>query len=132
MAEPQPSNVKEGDTTQSVPAGGDDKKAAAALSSLDQPSVSDDGASKKDVDTKALGDAMQRLEVASGKADQTQDAGKTEKKEEEPAKKIKIEAADVTAVVEHCDMNKSKATELLRSYEGDLGKALRGYIGVGA
>ncbi|KAF4552990.1 Hypothetical protein D9617_8g050030 [Elsinoe fawcettii] len=131
MAEPQPSTVEKGDTTQSVPAGGDDKKAAAALSSLDQPSVSDDSSAKKEIDTKALGDAMQRLGVASG-TNGTAKAAKTEKKVEEPAKKIKIEGADVAVVVEQCDMNKVKATELLKQYEGDLGKALRGWVGVGA
>ncbi|KAF2223840.1 hypothetical protein BDZ85DRAFT_236329 [Elsinoe ampelina] len=135
MAEPQPSDATKGDTTQShpAPAGGDDAKAAAALSALDQPSVSDDAPAKKDVDTKALGDAMARLEVASGGGSGTKTGTKTEKKEEEtPKKAVKIEAADVAVVVEQCDLNKVKAGELLRQYEGDLGRALRGWIGVGA
>ncbi|KAG8631126.1 hypothetical protein KVT40_000266 [Elsinoe batatas] len=134
MAEPAPSDATKGDTTQSNPAptGGDDAKAAAALSALDQPSVSDDAPAKKDVDTKALGDAMARLEVASGGGSGAKTGTKTEKKEETPKKAVKIEAADVAVVVEQCDLNKAKAGELLRQYEGDLGRALKGWVGVGA
>lgn len=117
---------------QSVPASADDKKAAAALSSLDQPSMSTGNAApKKDIDSKAIGDAMQRLTVSEGKGGK--EAAKAEKKEEQgPAKKVKIEAADVNLVVEQCDLSKVKATELLKSHDGDLGRALRGWVGVGA
>ncbi|PSK34081.1 hypothetical protein B9Z65_8407 [Elsinoe australis] len=135
MAEPQPPAVQEGDTTRSVPASADDKTAAAALSSLDQPSMSTDNAApKKDIDSKAIGDAMQRLTVSEGQGGGAgKEAAKAEKKEEqEPAKKVKIEAADVNLVVDQCDLSKVKATELLRGYDGDLGRALRGWVGVGA
>lgn len=83
--EPQPSAIQEGASDPPAPTGtAEDRKAAAALSSLD--AHDDDAASKKNVDTKALGEAMKSLSV--------QDTGAAEKK-----KTVKIEAKDVSLLV---------------------------------
>jgi hypothetical protein len=80
-----------------LPAGGDDRKAAAALSSLDAK-VDDDAAPKKEIDLKALNDAMKTLEVASKPAA----AGGEKKQGESGAPKkplVKDDAADVGMLV---------------------------------
>jgi hypothetical protein len=89
--EPQPSTVQEGATEDApqIPASAEDRKTQAALSSLENRGDDDDSAGKKNVDTEALGKAMQNLDVKDSGA----------KKPAEPAKKVKIDAADVTLIV---------------------------------
>jgi hypothetical protein len=85
--EPQPSTLVEGATEEStLPTNAEDRKAAAALSSLDARGDDDDENSgkSKDVDTAALDKAMKNLDVKASKAD---------------VYKGKIEAADVNLVV---------------------------------
>ena len=83
MAEPQPSAVQEGAADPHAPSGtADDRKAAAALSSLD---VQDEGGVKKEVDGKALDKAMKELNVKDTKA--------------EEKRNVKIEPADVNLLV---------------------------------
>ena len=134
--EPQPDHIREG---------ADAAKASAALSSLDRAEDDDAGAENKAADTEALGKAMQNLEVKEAK---------TEKKE--PPKKVKIDAEDVKLLVswllfslevyklwqqevsdilifsgvqiQELEVSKMKATEMLRSAEGDAVKALTAYI----
>jgi len=84
MAEPQPDNIQEGASDPPAPTGtAEDRKAAAALSSLD--AREDDAAGKKEVDTKALGEAMKNLSVG--------------KDAEEKKKTVKIEPSDVALLV---------------------------------
>ena len=83
MAEPQPSAVQEGAADPHAPTGSaDDRKAAAALSSLD---AQDDGGVKKEADGKALDKAMKNLSVKDAKRDEK--------------KNVKIELADVNLLV---------------------------------
>jgi len=83
MAEPQPSELHEGAADAHAPtATAEDRKAAAALSTLD---TQDDAGAKKDVDTKALDKAMEGLNV--------QDSKREEKKV------VKVEVADVNLLV---------------------------------
>lgn len=83
MAEPQPSTVQEGAAEPHAPTGtADDRKAAAALSTLD---AQEDNAVKKEVDGKALDKAMKNLSVKST-------AG-------EEMKNVKVEPADVNLLV---------------------------------
>ncbi|ORY19826.1 hypothetical protein BCR34DRAFT_595272 [Clohesyomyces aquaticus] len=123
MAEPQPSDVHEGLPPGSAPtASAEDRKAAAALSALD---AKDDEDKKGEVDTNALGEAMKGLTVAEGKA-----AGAKEK-DKDAAKKIvnvKVDAADVTLLVNELELSKAKATELLKSSDGDAVKAMHVYV----
>lgn len=89
MAEPQPSNVKEGDQApESVPSSAEDRKQEAAMSSLD---ANADTNTATKVDKDALGKAMQGL---GGDA-----SGKKDEKPVEQKKVVKVEAADVTLLV---------------------------------
>ncbi|KUJ09654.1 uncharacterized protein LY89DRAFT_690106 [Mollisia scopiformis] len=128
MADPQPPNVVEGATTgdidEEVPIAAksaEDRKAAAALSTLDNR---DDESSGKDVDQEAVRKAMERL----GGAGATN--GVVTKKDEQKVvkKAIKVDPADVTLLVEELELTKIKATDLLKAHEGDVEKALRAYI----
>lgn len=93
--EPQPSNVQEGaDAPDVLPANAEDRKAAQALSSLDAKGDDDTAAPKKEVDLKALNDAMKHLGVG-----QEQKTKPTEVKKEEPKKVVKVDQADVTLLV---------------------------------
>lgn len=83
MAEPQPVEVHEGAADPHAPSGtAEDRKAAAALSSLD---TQDDSAQKKEVDSKALDKAMKGLNVKDGK--------------KEEKKTVKVDVADVNLLV---------------------------------
>lgn len=83
MAEPQPSTVQEGAADPHAPTGtADDRKAAAALSTLD---AQEDNGAKKEVDGKALDKAMKGLNVTDAKT--------------EDKKNVKVEPADVNLLV---------------------------------
>jgi flagellar motor protein MotB len=129
MAEPQPSAVQEGAAEPHAPTGtADDRKAAAALSTLD---TQEDNGVQKDVDGKALDKAVKRLSVKDTKADEK--------------KNVKVEPADVNLLVRasaeqvagsHADdeqmkeleLNKQQATDLLKVYDGDCVKAMTAYV----
>lgn len=150
--ERQPPNVVEGatagdveDEVQQTAKTAEDRKAAAALASLDSAPRDDDGAGAKDVDQEAVSKAMKGLSVGG------HGAGKPA----EVAKKVKVDPADVTLVVssskaqvshvafyesiltsrlflqvEELDLTKAKATELLKQHDGDAVKAMRAFIAV--
>jgi phenylalanyl-tRNA synthetase beta subunit len=102
MADVQPPTVVEGATTGDVEdeipqaaKSAEERKAAAALSSLDA-SREDDTVSAKNVDQEAVKKAMDRL------AGNTAAAGEVKKKEDakkEVKKAIKVDQADVTLLV---------------------------------
>jgi hypothetical protein len=101
MAEPQPSSVQEGAADPHAPTGtADDRKAAAALSTLDAPQEGDNGS--KEVDGKALDKAMKGLNVKD--------------KKEGEKKNVKIEAADVTLLVRVSQKRRTKRG-MSRRYE---------------
>ncbi|KAF2279545.1 uncharacterized protein EI97DRAFT_370978 [Westerdykella ornata] len=124
MAEsPQPPTIHEGASGPHAPTStAEDRKAAAALSSLDAPD-DDSAAGKKDVDPKALGEAMKNLSVTENSKAGPEKAGPEKKN-----KTIRIEPADVTLLVSQLDISKAKATELLRSVDGDTVKAMTAFI----
>ncbi|MCJ1245128.1 hypothetical protein MMC30_002329 [Trapelia coarctata] len=128
MAEPQPpmhaGSADLEDEHPPAPTGGaEDRKAAAALSSLS--SLNDEASTPKgDVDQKALGDAISRLEVGKGKRGEE----KGKKAVEGEKKKVKVDAGDVALLVEELELNKVKATELLRAHDGDALKAMRAFV----
>lgn len=111
MAEPIPSastaaaDAADDETSQNLPNNAEDRKAAAALNSLNANEMSTENgeaAAKQPsaADQEALGKAMSRLEVASGISKKKEDTKKAEtKKEVEVKKKIKISAEDVTFLV---------------------------------
>ncbi|MCJ1258978.1 hypothetical protein MMC24_006812 [Lignoscripta atroalba] len=131
MAEPQPPQVREGadieDETPAIPASAEDRKAAAALSSLDARGDDDDNAAKKEnVDQEALGKAMSRLDV--GNKGKEGDKAKGKEGEAEKKKVVKVDQADVALLVDELELSKLKATELLKAYEGDAVKAMRAFV----
>ncbi|KAK4507597.1 hypothetical protein PRZ48_001332 [Zasmidium cellare] len=126
--EPQPPNVQEGaDAPDVIPASNEDRKAAAALSSLDVKEDQDATPNKKEVDLKALGEAMKNLELTQGTGKTTASSG-TAKKEEAPKKLVKVDAADVGLLVDQLDLTKAKATDLLRAHDADALKAMKAWI----
>jgi NACalpha-BTF3-like transcription factor len=134
MAEPQPPNAAEVEDQPAAPAAAEDRKAAAALDSLadDAPA-----ASKSDADQKALGEAMDRLQVLE-KSSKGADAAKggAAKSEEQASKeaaqkKIKLDAKDVALLVESLEVSKSRAQEMLRAEDGDVQKTIGSWIKAG-
>ena len=98
MAEPQPAAVHEGvdDDHPAVPASAEDRKAAAALSSLENRGDEDGAVAKKsDVDQKALGEAMSRLEVAGKEKTIEEKNGVDAMKK----KTVKVDQGDVALLV---------------------------------
>lgn len=110
MAEPIPSastaaDAADDETSQNLPNNAEDRKAAAALSSLNANEMSTENGEAATrqpsaADQEALGKAMSRLEIASGINKKKDESAKTEtKKEVEVKKKVKIAAEDVTFLV---------------------------------
>jgi len=95
--EPQPPNVHEGaDAPDVLPANAEDRAAAQAMSSLDAR-PDEDAAPKKELDIKALNDAMKNLGAAQGEGKSAVAAGT--KKDEAPKKLVKVDQADVALLV---------------------------------
>ncbi|OJJ89221.1 huntingtin-interacting protein K [Aspergillus glaucus CBS 516.65] len=120
------------DHDQLLPANPEDRKAAAALSSLN-----DDLGSRvsSTADQEALGKAMSRLEIAAGQGgntggNATASAGQTKQTTEGKKKVVKVKAEDVNLLVKELDLSKAKATELLKANEGDVKKAIQAFIAV--
>jgi len=99
MAEPQPFNVQEGaDAPDVVPANAEDRKAAQAMSSLDTKQDEDSGP-KKEIDIKALNDAMKNLGGAQGQNKIAGGVAAKNEEEEAPKKLVKVDQADVALLV---------------------------------
>ena len=139
MAEPIPSASTAADAAddenQPVANNAEDRKAAAALNNLNTQEISHDGEGttkqRSAADQEALSKAISQLEIASGGAKKTEASKKVEEKKREEAevkKKIKVSQEDVTFLVDELDLSKAKATELLRSHEGDAVKAIKAFI----
>ncbi|KAI8724607.1 hypothetical protein NCS52_00030300 [Fusarium sp. LHS14.1] len=93
----------------------EDRKAASALENLDAETPS----SAQNVDADAVSKAMKTLggtaKSSSGSAAASH-------------KNVKVDAADVALLVEELELPKIKATELLKSNEGDAVKAMRAFV----
>lgn len=98
--EPLPSDIQEGpEDPASLPANAEDRKAAKAMSKLDTRGDDEETHPKKEMDIKALNDAMKNLGVQEqGKQTQT-GAGADVKKVEAPKPLLKVDQADVTLLV---------------------------------
>jgi len=120
-SEPLPSasiEPAEGPDAPPFPSNAEDRKAAEAMSKLEDRGDHDDSSARKEVDAEALGKAMKNLSVGGGASA----SGGTEKK------KVKVDPADVTLLVDQLDLSKIKATELLKQHEGDAVKAMIAFI----
>lgn len=126
MADEQPSGVHEGATS------AEDRKAASALANLDASNTDD--SSTQNIDQDAINQAMKRLGGASAidaiPKPSTTAAAAASKSAAPPAKAVKVDAADVTLLVNELELPKPKATELLKAHEGDAVKAIRAYVSV--
>ncbi|KAK8046245.1 hypothetical protein PG996_014309 [Apiospora saccharicola] len=122
MAEPQPPNLHEGATTGDVEdevqaaKSAEDRKAAAAMASMGANGADDAGSAA--VDQEAASQAMKSL------------SGEAKKPDAAVQKKVKVDAADVTLLVDQLDLTKPKATELLKAHDGDAVKAMKAAIAV--
>lgn len=108
MSDPIPSASADQDAVDHIaPSNAEDRKAAAALSSLNVNEVATEGISDGAPETanqEALGKAMSRLEIAAGKGPNTKGAA-VQKSGGAVAKKkvVKIAAADVALLVSFND-----------------------------
>ncbi|GFF54104.1 hypothetical protein IFM47457_01152 [Aspergillus lentulus] len=129
MSDSLPSASHDPDSIEgSPPAHAEDRKAAAALSSLHTNEIgAESGNKSSSADQEALGKAMSRLEIAPGTdaAARTVDAKKTQAVTK---KAVKVSAEDVNLLVQELDLSKIKATELLKAHDGDARKAIRAFI----
>ena len=101
MAEPQPPTITEGaDPPDALPANAEDRKAAAAMSSLDVKTDEEPAHAKKEVDQKALAEAMKYLNVGQESAGKKKEKEGGEKKVvEAPKPLVKVDAGDVALLV---------------------------------
>ncbi|KAH6693308.1 hypothetical protein BKA61DRAFT_624487 [Leptodontidium sp. MPI-SDFR-AT-0119] len=133
MAETQPPTIVEGATTGDVDdeipvaaKSAEDRKAAAALSSLDTPR--DDESAGKDVDQEAVRKAMERLSGGGAGVGATNGAVAKKGEQKVVKKTVKVDPADVTLLIDELELSKIKATDLLKSHDGNAEAALRAYI----
>lgn len=120
MADEQPSTVHEGATS------AEDRKAASALANLDSNA---DDTSTQNQDQDAINQAMKRLGGGGASATQaSKPSASSAKTPTAPAKNVKVDAADVTLLVNELELPKAKVTELLKSHDGDAVKALKAYV----
>lgn len=141
--EPLPTDIQEGmEQPESLPANAEDRKAAKAMDKLDVRGSDEDAQPKKEMDLKALNDAMKNLGVG-----QEKEKPKTVKKGDAPKPLLKVDQADVAFIVSHwsraltdmccmadcgqmdqLDLSKSKATDLLRAHEADSVEAMTAWV----
>ena len=106
MAEPQPPTITEGaDPPDALPANAEDRKAAAAMSSLDVKTDEEPTHAKKEVDQKALAEAMKYLNVGQegGVGKKKEKEGGEKKAVEAPKPLVKVDAGDVALLVSLID-----------------------------
>ncbi|KAF7548017.1 hypothetical protein G7046_g8827 [Stylonectria norvegica] len=96
----------------------EDRKAASALASLDADDASN--SQSKLVDEDAVHNAIKSLGGAKPAAAPAA----------APKKNVKVDAADVALLVDELDLSKIKATEMLKSHDGDAVGAMKAFIGV--
>ncbi|GLA10897.1 hypothetical protein AnigIFM62618_000496 [Aspergillus niger] len=126
------------------PTNAEDRKAAAALSALNPshivPDTPKSASTPSAADQEALGQAMSRLEIASGQSGGAGGRGGVQKPAEaqkrvpvEATKKkaVKVAVEDVNLLIEELELNKSTATELLRLHDGNVVEAMRAFVSVG-
>lgn len=103
MSDPIPSATADAESTENpLPSNAEDRKAAAALSSLHTNEMATDGAhgAPLNTDQEALGRAMSRLEIAAGQSSGKRYGSGGSKVDEATKKKaVKVAPADVTLLV---------------------------------
>jgi NACalpha-BTF3-like transcription factor len=92
----------------------EDRKAASALENLD--SADSPSSTPQNVDADAANKAIKSLGASKTSAAAASN------------KNVKVDAADVALLVDELELPKPKATELLKSNEGDAVKAMRAFV----
>ncbi|KAJ5579821.1 uncharacterized protein N7459_005806 [Penicillium hispanicum] len=130
MSDPIPSATADPDAVDlPIPANAEDRKAAAALSSLNTNEIVTEAKGPSSADQEALGKAMSRLEIAAGHGTGGKGPSESQYKETEAKKKaVKVTAADVSFLSDQLDVHKNKATELLKAHEGNVTLAMKAFI----
>ncbi|KAJ5294204.1 hypothetical protein N7508_009025 [Penicillium antarcticum] len=132
MSDPIPSATADPDNVdQPHPTNAEDRKAAAALSSLHTNEISSGTSSAKAnfANQEALGKAMSRLEISGGQEATKKGTGQAQKVDGVARKQVvKVAAADVALLVDQLELTKTKATELLKAHDGDAVKAMTAFI----
>ncbi|CRL17364.1 unnamed protein product [Penicillium camemberti] len=133
MSDPIPSATADPNLVEKpLSSNAEDRKAAAALSSLNTNEIATEGASigaPVNAKQEALGRAISRLEITAGQGSDSRTTVEVLKTDEVVKKKtVKVAPADVTLLVDQLDLNKSKATELLKAHDGDAVKAMKAFI----
>ncbi|KAF4759593.1 hypothetical protein N7455_002445 [Penicillium solitum] len=133
MSDPIPSATADPNIVEKpLSSNAEDRKAAAALSSLNTNEIATEGASigaPVNAKQEALGRAMSRLEITAIQGSDNRTMVEVLKTDEMVKKKtVKVAPADVTLLVDQLDLNKSKATELLKAHDGDAIKAMKAFI----
>ncbi|KOS41561.1 hypothetical protein ACN38_g7570 [Penicillium nordicum] len=133
MSDPIPSATADPEIVEKpLSSNAEDRKAAAALSSLHTNEIATEGApigAPVNANQEALGRAMSRLEIAAGQGSDNKTTVEVLKTDEVVKKKaVKVAPADVTLLVDQLDLNKMKATELLKAHDGDAIKAMKAFI----
>ncbi|RSM10216.1 hypothetical protein CDV31_007292 [Fusarium ambrosium] len=93
----------------------EDRKAASALENLD---AAETPSTAQNVDADAVNKAMKTLGGAKSSSSTATASHKN----------VKVDPADVALLVEELELSKVKATELLKSNEGDAVKAMRAFV----
>ncbi|CDM33724.1 hypothetical protein DTO013E5_1493 [Penicillium roqueforti] len=132
MSDQIPSATADPETVETaLPSNAEDRKAAAALSSLNTNEIATEGASAGaplSANQEALGRAMSRLEIAAGQGSGNKKTAEGPKTDGLKKKTVKVAPADVTLLAEQLDLNKTKATELLKAHDGDATEAMKAFI----
>ncbi|KAL7927135.1 hypothetical protein ACQKWADRAFT_279626 [Trichoderma austrokoningii] len=109
-----------------LPTNAEDRKAASALASLDAPPDAAPTPSNENINSEAVSQAMLKLgEDKKSKKPAANTASTTTSSTAAVKKNVKVDAADVALVVDELEVNKAKATELLKAHDGDAVATLR-------
>ncbi|KAJ5130306.1 uncharacterized protein N7515_006345 [Penicillium bovifimosum] len=131
MSDPIPSATADpGAVDQAHPSNAEDRKAAAALSSLNTNEITTEGTpagAQITGDQEALGKAMSRLEITAGQNSAGKQAAGSIG-DQVRKKAVKVAQADITLLVDQLDLSKTKATELLKAHDGDATRAIKAFV----
>ncbi|CAH0056751.1 unnamed protein product [Clonostachys solani] len=112
MADQQPTPADTEDERNTAAKSAEDRKAASALANLDESASSPSAAPA--VDHEAVTKAMKNLGGLGGGPG--------------TRRNVKVDPADVALLVDQLDMTRPRATEFLKSHDGDAVTAMRAYV----
>ncbi|CEJ88729.1 hypothetical protein VHEMI04804 [[Torrubiella] hemipterigena] len=111
--------------TQRKPSSAEDRKAASALANLDADTAASTSAN---VDQDAVSKAMKTLRPGTKASAAATLKNPVVSAPAAPTKAVKVDPADVALLVDQLEIPRPKATELLKSHEGDAVRAMVAFI----